>query len=162
MGRLYSPQVRWARWQAKHALRAFLRRGLRGSFAFEAGFRPLAVFCEGEPSSVFCSAAMSSSRSPLYSGERDASSASGVAILSPRRCAGAPGSHGCRCGLRAALYDRRTLSAACSRQCALLGCSQQNGSANVSLAHGRRRSSGVFWSAITRALAARTGAAVAL
>jgi hypothetical protein len=46
---------------------------------------PLGLFWDGEPSSVFCSAAMSSSRSALYSGEGVASSGSGEAMISPRR-----------------------------------------------------------------------------
>jgi hypothetical protein len=46
---------------------------------------PLELFWDGEPSSVFCSAAMSSSRSALYSGEGVASSGSGEAMISPRR-----------------------------------------------------------------------------
>jgi hypothetical protein len=37
------PHVKWARWQAKHALRAFFRRGREGSFAF-AAFRPFSFF----------------------------------------------------------------------------------------------------------------------
>lgn len=35
------PQVKWARWQAKHALRAFFRRGLRGSLALDFVFAGL-------------------------------------------------------------------------------------------------------------------------
>lgn len=95
---VHSPQVKWARWQAKQALLAFLRRGRSGSLALEAleGFG----FCAGELApeawSVFCSAAMSlPSGSRLYSGEGDASSASGVVIISPLGYTGATARTGC-------------------------------------------------------------------
>jgi hypothetical protein len=66
--------------------------------------------------SVVCSAAMSfsSSRSLLYSGEGDASSAPGVVIISPLLSAGTLAKH----GLSAVVYGGAdgTRSAACSRQ----------------------------------------------
>lgn len=136
----YSPQVRCALWQAKHALRAFFRLGLVGSlsFTFEV-FEPLVDFRPGEPSpecSVRCSAAMSSSKSALYSGEGDASSGSGVVIIS--LCAAHAEGRArmllccaMRLGVGACGASRRTLSCGCSRQWIRLGCSQQNGSANV-------------------------------
>lgn len=119
----YSPHVRWARWQAKHALRAFLRRGRRGSLALGLLF---AGFCVGEVSpgwrSAFCSAAMSSSKSLRYSGEGEASSASEVVMISPSlERAGTGG-------------QAQTAVVECGVQPwgVILGCSQQNGSANAS------------------------------
>jgi hypothetical protein len=154
----YSPHVRWARWQAKHALRAFFLRGLRGSFAFEAGFWPLELFCEGEPSSVFCSAAISSSKSLLYSGEGEASWASGEAMISPLLVAGPRARTDAAVVATAGAEDARLVFVQPS--VITLGSTRPNGSANVSGRTAVGVSSGVFWSAVTRALAARTGAAV--
>lgn len=139
---LYSPHVRWARWQAKHALRAFFRRGLSGSFAF--GLPLVLFFCEGEASpawrSADCSAAMSSSRSLLYSGEGDASSASGVVMICLYSAQALGPKHGLLFANAVAVAlgaGKETARLVCVQPSVVfLGCSQHNGSANVSAAHG--------------------------
>lgn len=116
---LSSPQVRWARWQAKHALRAFFLRGRLGSFAsFAAEVLSVAFFWPGEFSrevwrSLLCSAAISSSSSPVYSGEGEASSASGVDIITVWQSLSQL--HGLVRQARGGA-DGDTLCAACSRQ----------------------------------------------
>jgi len=84
------PQVRCARWQAKHARRAFFRRGREGSFALLFADWPLPLvpwtgdFSSVEARSSFSSAMMPDSSSVPGSGEGDPSSGSGDILTLPR------------------------------------------------------------------------------